>query len=208
MTGDEQRETAKPYHHGALREALLDAAERELIEKGEDGFSLRSTAKRAGVSHAAPAHHFRDVTALLHGVAQRGFERLTEAMRAEQAETGTHDPEAHITAAAVGYVRFAIDNPELFRLMFSGRATTGEKPDELARAGDAALSVVVNAIGRLRGRDTLATEEGWREVTATWAIVHGYADLAISGKIAWLTDRPFELQRPVLADFMARALRL
>ncbi len=207
MIADDTVEAPRRYHHGALREALLEAAERELIEKGEDGFSLRSTAKRAGVSHAAPAHHFRDVDALLHGLAQRGFERLTTLMRAEQAATDGNDPLTDVTAVAVGYVRFAIENRELFRLMFSGRAT-GDKPPELARAGDAALSVMLNALGRLRGREALATEEGWREVTATWSIVHGYADLAISGKIAWLTDRPFELQRPVLVDFMARVLRL
>jgi AcrR family transcriptional regulator len=206
MTDREKAAATRHYHHGALREALLAAAEMELTEKGEDGFSLRSTAKRAGVSHAAPAHHFKDVTALLQGLAQRGFERLTATMKAEQAEAGD-DAEALYVAAGVGYIRFAAENPALFQLMFGGRshhdATTG-----LAKVADASFSVLVNAVARLRGADQLKTEEGWRDVAAAWMMVHGYAHLAIGGKLGWLTEQPFERQRPVIEDMVRRALRL
>ncbi|WP_306120982.1 TetR-like C-terminal domain-containing protein [Roseitalea sp. MMSF_3504] len=203
---------SRRYHHGALREALLEAAEAELIEKGEDGFSLRSTAKRAGVSHAAPAHHFRDLAALLHALAARGFDRLTAVMKAEQAAAGadaagTDDAAGQVVAAGIGYVRFAIDNPALFQLMFGGRGG-GDKPAELAKAAEAGFSVLVNGVARVGGRDALTTEAGWRDVMAVWAIMHGYAHLAIGGKVAWLSDQPFEAQRAVIADQVRRALRL
>lgn len=206
MTDRQEGTATRRYHHGELREALLAAAEMELTEKGEDGFSLRSTAKRAGVSHAAPAHHFRDVTALLHGLAQRGFERLTATMKEEQAEAGD-DAEALYVAAGVGYIRFAAENPALFQLMFGARshhdATTG-----LAKAGDASFSVLVNAVARLRGAEFLKTEKGWQDVAAAWMMVHGYAHLAIGGKLGWLTEQPFDRQRPVIADLVRRALRI
>lgn len=206
MSGRENTAATKRYHHGELREALLAAAEMELSEKGEDGFSLRSTAKRAGVSHAAPAHHFRDVTALLLGLAQRGFERLTVTMKEEQAEAGD-DPEALYVAAGVGYIRFATENPALFQLMFGARSHHGV-PTDFAKVADASFSVLVNAVARLRGAEFLKTEEGWRDVAAAWMMVHGYAHLAIGGKLGWLTEQPFNRQRPVIADMVRRALRL
>ncbi|MBO6637529.1 MAG: TetR/AcrR family transcriptional regulator [Roseitalea sp.] len=206
MTDREEGAGQRRYHHGELREALLAAAEMELSEKGEDGFSLRSTAKRAGVSHAAPAHHFKDVTALLQGLAQRGFERLTATMKEEQAEAGD-DAEALYVASGVGYIRFAAENPALFQLMFGARSSH-DKPTELAKAGDASFSVLVNAVARLRGADLLKTEEGWRDVAAAWMMVHGYAHLAIGGKVGWLTGQSFDRQRPVIADLVRRALRL
>ena len=198
---------SKRYHHGELRDALLAAAEAELVEKGEDGFSLRSTAKRAGVSHAAPAHHFRDVTALLHGLAQTGFERLTATMKQEQALAGG-DAAAQLAAAGVGYVRFATQNAHLFHLMFGGRGAGTPKPEALAKAADAAFSLLVNAVARVRGPDALASEDGWRDVTACWAMVHGYSHLVIGGKMGWLTDQPFDMQRPVIDEMVRRAMRL
>lgn len=192
----------KAYHHGDLRRALLDAAEAELAEKGPDGFSLRSVARRAGVSHAAPAHHFADVDALLKGLAQVGFERLTAAMREEQEQAG-RDPAEQFKASGLGYVRFAIANPHLFHLMFGARMA-GEIPVEMARAGDAAFSVLLNAVAKLHGQDVLRTEEGWVAVTAAWSLVHGFAHLAIGGKMRWLTEQPQDRQRVMLARCLDR----
>lgn len=206
MSDRQNTAATKPYHHGELREALLAAAEMELAEKGEDGFSLRATAKRAGVSHAAPAHHFRDVSALLQGLAKRGFDRLTATMKDEQRRAGD-DPEALYVAAGIGYVRFATRNPALFQLMFGARSQPGMSAD-LSKAADASFSVLVNAVARLRGAEALRTEAGWRDVAAAWMMVHGYAHLAIGGKIGWLTDQSFDRQRPVVEDMVRRALRL
>ena len=205
MAGPEIEARSGRYHHGALRDALLAAAEAELIEKGEDGFSLRSVARRAGVSHAAPAHHFGDVTALLHGLSRAGFERLTVTMRREQARADGA-PAAQLAAAGVGYVRFAADNAHLFHLMFGGRGT-GPKPDALKKAAETAFSLFVNAVARVRGPDALASQDGWRDVTACWSMVHGYAHLVVGGKMSWLAGQAFETQRPVIEDMVRRAMR-
>jgi len=194
----------KPYHHGDLRAALLDAAEAELIEKGIDAFSLRGAAKRAGVSHAAPAHHFRDANALLDALAAAGFARLTEAMRREQAAAGP-EKKAQLTAAGIGYVRFALDTPELLQLMFGRSRGKGEDP-ELQRNSEAAFSVLVNGVGAVRGREAFQSEAGWRDVAACWSMVHGYAQLAIAGKMGFVTGLDFEQQRGLIEDLVRRAL--
>jgi AcrR family transcriptional regulator len=146
----------KPYHHGDLRAALIAAAEAELIEKGVDAFSLRGAAKRAGVSHAAPAHHFKDTMALLDALAAAGFARLTATMKEEQAAAGAGN-KAQLVAVGIGYVRFALDNPELLQLMFGTSRRKGDDPD-LERASEAAFSVLVNGVGAIRGREAFTGE--------------------------------------------------
>ena len=194
----------KPYHHGDLRAALIAAAEEELIEKGVDAFSLRGTAKRAGVSHAAPAHHFRDANALLDALAAAGFARLTAAMRQEQ-ENATGDVRDRFAAAGVGYVRFALDNPQLLQLMFGMSRRSGDDA-ELKRNSEAAFSVLVNGVGQVRGREVFQSEEGWRDVAACWSMVHGYAQLAIAGKMGFVTGLEFDEQRSLIEDLVKRSL--
>src|SRR5690242_13821494 len=98
------------YHHGALRQALIDATESLLAERGLDGFSLREVARRSGVSPAAPAHHFGDAQGLLTAVATLAFDGLTEALRAGNARGGD-DPVARLREQGVGYVGFALRFP-------------------------------------------------------------------------------------------------
>ncbi|WP_223478254.1 TetR/AcrR family transcriptional regulator [Oricola indica] len=198
------RRSGKSYHHGDLRAALIAAAETELIEKGVDAFSLRGAARRAGVSHAAPAHHFKDANALLDALAASGFERLTAAMRAEQVASEA-DKTAQLVAAGIGYVRFAETNRELLQLMFGMSRRTGDDPD-LARHSEAAFSVLVNGVGNVRGRQAFASEEGWRDVAACWSMVHGYAQLAIAGKMEFVTGLAFDEQRSLIEDLMRRAM--
>ncbi|GAB4358391.1 MAG: hypothetical protein Kow0026_19330 [Oricola sp.] len=187
-----------------MRAALLKAAEAELIEKGVDAFSLRGAAKRAGVSHAAPAHHFRDANALLDALAATGFARLTAAMKDEQAKAGP-GKKAQLTAAGVGYIRFALANPELLQLMFGTSRRKGDDP-ELQHNSEAAFSVLVNGVGSVRGRDAFKGEAGWRDVAACWSMVHGYAQLAIAGKMPFVTGLDFDEQRGLIEDLVQRAL--
>ena len=198
------RKADKPYHHGDLRAALIAAAEAELIGKGVDAFSLRGAARRAGVSHAAPAHHFKDAMALLDALAAAGFARLTATMKEEQAAAGA-DRKAQLVAAGVGYVRFALDNPELLQLMFGTSRRKSDDP-ELGRNADAAFSVLVNGVGMIRGRDAFTGEAGWRDVAACWSMVHGYAQLAIAGKMEFVTGLEFTRQRDLIEDLVRRAL--
>ena len=108
---------AKPYHHGDLRRALVEAAERILENEGPSALSLRAVAREAGVSAAAPYHHFKDKNELLAAIAQEGFELLAQAMREGAAHE--EDPRRRLNALGVAYVRFARDNPALYNLMYS-----------------------------------------------------------------------------------------
>lgn len=170
-----------PYHHGALRQALIEATEALLAEKGAEGFSLREVARRAGVSPAAPAHHFGDAAGLLTAVATLGFEGLTQALLAGDARGGG-DARVALREQGVEYVRFALRHPGRFRLMF--RSGKLHDDADLERHGRAAFLVLAHGVGRAYG-----IGEAWplqadplRAVTALWSLVHGYAHLAIAGK--------------------------
>src|SRR3954464_3656069 len=105
-----------PYHHGALREALLQAAERGLERDGLAGLTLRAVAREAGVSHAAPTHHFGDLTGLLSELAAVGFRMFNAAMAVANASE-TH-PMMKGMASAKAYVAFAQAHPGMYGLMF------------------------------------------------------------------------------------------
>lgn len=170
-----------PYHHGALRRALIDATEALLAEKGADSFSLREVARRAGVSAAAPAHHFGDASGLLTAVATLGFEGLTNAL--EVGDARGNNARAALREQGIEYVRYAMDHPGRFRLMF--RSGQLQKDAALEMQGTAAFEVLARGVRRAFGVADAAsmTPEHWNAVTALWSLVHGYAHLAIAGKL-------------------------
>jgi len=172
------------YHHGDLRRALLAAAEAELAEKGPEGFTLRGCAKRAGVSHAAPAHHFKDVDDLLTALAVVGFERFNEAMRNRQRQAAAA-PRDRLTAAGIGYVEFAIANAALFKLMFGSGRLDSQAP-ALAASRHQAFGVLVDAVSASRGDMAMQSEAGRREVAACWSTVHGIASLLLVEQLDFL----------------------
>lgn len=181
-----QRQPGKQaYHHGDLRRALLDAAEAELIEKGPDGFTLRGCARRAGVSHAAPAHHFGDATGLLSALAAEGFERFVAVMKARTASVAPEDGRGRLVAAGLGYVDFARANPALFRLMFSSGKPDSSDP-ALDASARAAFGHLAEAAVHLTGPQAMETREGRRRLAALWATAHGLADLLLSRRIDFL----------------------
>lgn len=200
MKSEKSSRTA--YHHGDLRSALLAAAEAELDDKGVEGFTLRGCAKRAGVSHAAPAHHFRDANALLTALATQGFQRFVAAMRTRQAAAGAA-PRAQLEAAGLGYIDFARANPALFRLMFSSnRPERGDAA--LSKAATASFHLLVDAVHAVNGVDPRRDGAAMRDVAASWAIVHGLAELTLSGRMPLLaTDGDAD---EIYADIAARAV--
>jgi len=162
----------KPYHHGDLRAALLAAGEAELAERGIEGFSLRSVAKRAGVSHAAPAHHFGDVGGLLTALATEGFLRFQAALDAREA--GVTDPHERALRAGLGYLDFATARPALFRLIFSSAKPDVADP-ALHAAAEAAYQHLIGLVKAMGGDEA--------DIIALWAASHGIADLALGGKL-------------------------
>lgn len=185
----------KPYHHGDLRAALLTAAEAELAERGVEGFSLRSVAKRAGVSHAAPAHHFGDVTGLLTALATEGFLRFQTAMAAREAQAC--DPRDRALRAGLGYLDFATARPALFRLIFSSA-----KPDlgdpQLYAAAEGAYQHLVGLVTAMGG--------GQADIVALWAASHGIADLSLGGKLREVNGLSPEAREAMVRGVLARVL--
>lgn len=187
------------YHHGDLRAALLAAAEAELAERGVEKFSLRGVAKRAGVSHAAPAHHFGDANGLLTALAAEGFRRFVGVQRARQRRAAP-DGADQLIAAGLGYIDFATTSPALFRLMFSSDRPQHGDP-ELALAAGAAFQQLVDDVARARG----VGAPPMLDVMSTWAIAHGLADLLNAGRMRHLLDMPPERREAAVTEILRRA---
>ena len=168
---------ARGYHHGALRTALIEAAEAVIDERGLDRFSLREVARRAGVSPAAPAHHFRDSRGLLTAVAAEAFRRFGDALAAA-GSGGT--PEQRIRAQGMAYVRFALAERGRFDLMWR-YALIDREDAEYCAASRRAFSILDSAA---RGDGEAGDRPGELEAApsiACWSLVHGFARLAMDG---------------------------
>lgn len=168
----------KTYHHGDLHASLLAAAEAELRANGIEKFSLRGVARNANVSHSAPAHHFKDVTGLLTELAVIGWQRFLHTQLRHEAEAAP-DALEQLTAAIMGYLEFAQDNPELFQLMFVSKKPDRAR-DSFSRAGEAAYQHLVDLVAAIAG-ESVATDNDETDVHATWALVHGLSSLMNSG---------------------------
>jgi AcrR family transcriptional regulator len=172
----------RSYHHGDLRQALITAGLALLERDGLEGLTLRRTAAAAGVSHTAPAHHFPTLKALLTALAAIGFERFGAAMRAAR-ERARSDPKSQMRAAGQGYVNFAIENPGLFRLMFSSTAL-GWDDAALAEAAQASFRQLEDIVRPIAGN--VARMPPQELIKLAWCSVHGYAHLHLEGQMRWL----------------------
>lgn len=174
------KENRKKYHHGDLKAALIEAGLEELEEKGLESLSLRSIAARVGVSHTAPKNHFDGLRGLLTAMATIGFQRHAAEM---QQGVEDHPPgKARLDAACNGYVRFALENPELFKLMFTSSCHLSEDP-ALKQAGWASYGVLRDIAHGLDWDKAHAPGGPWRTEWMLWSLVHGYAMLLIDGQI-------------------------
>lgn len=185
----------KPYHHGDLRAALLAAGEAELAERGVEGFSLRSVAKRAGVSHAAPSHHFGDTKGLLTALATEGFRRFKETLDAR--EVGATDARDRAVRAGFGYLEFAMTRPALFRLIFSSARPDFASAD-LVAAAVGAYDHLVDLVETLGGGDA--------DVLALWATSHGIADLATGSKLRMMLGKTPQERDALIRAVLVRCL--
>ncbi|PKV96323.1 TetR family transcriptional regulator [Amycolatopsis echigonensis] len=144
----------RPYHHGSLRTALLDAAERGLRAHGADQLSLRDLAREIGVSHAAPRRHFPDRQALLDALAEAGFARLDNALRT--ALKTADDFPGRVRAAAKAYTRFATDNSALLELMYTSKHRPGAH--RIVQAAEAPFGLMNDLV--VEGQEQGALQEG------------------------------------------------
>jgi AcrR family transcriptional regulator len=173
------------YHHGDLKSVLV-AAGREILEAGGvRGLSLREVARRAGVSHAAPAHHFPSLSAFLSECAASGFGEFADAL--VRARSEAFDAEQAIAGMGRAYLAFAHGNPVLFRLMFDQSENRERTPSQSANSSRA-YGVLVDACRDLQ--PSVTAEELDFRVSAIWSLVHGYADLMLEGQICHEADAP------------------
>jgi AcrR family transcriptional regulator len=190
----------KSYHHGDLRQKLMAVTEEIILEKGVDGFTLREAARRAGVSPAAPAHHFEDARGLLTAVALSGFQEFGEALKKADAAGGA-DPDRRLQNQGQAYVRFALEHPARFQLMFR-RERLDETNAELTAVAKQAYEVLEGAIRAVTGTPPGAelSEDGRGYLLANWSIVHGFAHLALGRQLRDPHGQPIPL------DTLLRAL--
>ncbi|WP_371129755.1 TetR/AcrR family transcriptional regulator [Streptomyces sp. 2231.1] len=165
----------RPYHHGDLRAALLESAERTLREKGAGALSLREMARDIGVSHAAPGRHFKDKQALIDALALDGYERLNEAL-SSAADRPDQSFEQQMTALARAYLGFAVENPELLELMFA-RKHDPDSSAQLAAAVDQSLGSFTRMIADAQERGEIVQGDPERITTVAAASLHGLAAL-------------------------------
>ncbi|MFI6936473.1 TetR/AcrR family transcriptional regulator [Streptomyces sp. NPDC050287] len=171
---------SRPYHHGDLRAALLESAERTLREKGVGSLSLRELARDVGVSHAAPGRHFRDKQALLNALALAGYDRLARTL------DGADDPalplEPRLSALARAYLGFATDNAELLELMYA-RKHEPEATEQMAAGIDRTVGGLARVIADAQQRGEIVERDPERLTFIVGATVHGLASFTANSMI-------------------------
>ncbi|MEU9420036.1 WHG domain-containing protein [Streptomyces sp. NPDC048272] len=185
------------YHHGDLRRAVIRAALQVIGSDGVAAISLRDLARRARVSHAAPAHHFKDKAGLLTAIAAEGFDLLADALTSVPPDTARR-----LREMGARYVEFAVGNPAHFEVMFRPQLLHGDDP-ELTAAKERASRALRSGIEELPGA---LRPDARRAGLAAWSLAHGFAALQLSGSLPALDDDPSETFRTLFANHPATEL--
>ena len=174
------------YHHGKLKDALVDAASRQIADKGAASLNLRALARGLGVTHPAVYRHFADKDALLEAVAQRGFESLADVLYEAKGE----GLESQLRSRADAYLSFALANPELLRVMFALiPAERREQNEVLYTASKRAYAALLDIVAEVEG-------DPYVNSAVVWATLHGLAKLTIEKQVPKLVD-PKERQEVI-----------
>ena len=176
---NDSSETSSSYHHGNLREALLQAAIADIRHHGADKLSLRALARTVGVSQTAPYRHFADKNALLVELARQAFDEIAAATTA--CVNPQADSHSNMQAAGVAYLRYAIDNPEKYRLMFGTAIDRRDEYPQLMAAGQRAFGVLVQLIDEGIRRGEFIQQPALLLANICWSGIHGFAALWIDG---------------------------
>ncbi|MEM5473554.1 TetR/AcrR family transcriptional regulator [Hoeflea sp. AS60] len=193
--------TAKTYHHGNLKETLITSGLDILREQGLAGLSLRNCAERAGVSHTAPKNHFGNLAGLLTAIAARGYQQLTAHMQRDLSEDASRIERRN--AAFQGYVEFALAHPALYELMFSKHKTNSGDPELLAQV-TASFVILRDASEGLDWDKSDKPDADLRAQMMLWSLVHGFAQLSVSGKFDKDMMRKLDIL-DVMPDFQYRS---
>ncbi|MCY0924058.1 TetR/AcrR family transcriptional regulator [Streptomyces sp. H27-G5] len=185
------------YHHGDLRRAVISAALQVIRSDGVAAISLRDLARRAEVSHAAPAHHFKDKAGLLTAIAAEGFDLLADALTSVPTDTARR-----LREMGARYVEFAVGHPAHFEVMFRPQLLHGDDP-ELIAAKERSSRALRSGIEEL---PVAKRPDARRAGLAAWSLAHGFAALQLSGSLPTLDDDPSETFRTLFANHPATEL--
>lgn len=181
MKQSSNRPQRSSYHHGDLRQSLIDAAI-AIIEAGDLAqLSLREVARQVGVSHNAPYRHFADKDALLSAVAEQGFQKLR--LVTDQASNQRVSADQQLKAIGSAYVQFALNNPVYYRVMFS--LYQGRQDEGLSTAMTQAFAVLLNCIRQGQQTGVFRPGDPVSIAQVAWASVHGIAMLIIDGQLSF-----------------------
>ncbi|HEY4385785.1 MAG TPA: TetR/AcrR family transcriptional regulator [Ktedonobacteraceae bacterium] len=183
----------RPYHHGDLRRALLDAALQLVAERGILDFTLREVARQAGVSHNAPYNHFADKAELVAALTVEGFQKLELALRSTYEQTAGTPLERTLALSGV-YLRFALENPAAYSLMFrpelrQSSRDAQECSEAVESAADATFQVLLDGLSASQQAGLLRTEPPVEMVALTlWSTMHGLTVLLLDNLLVEKLD--------------------
>ncbi len=169
------------YHHGDLKNALIQAGIEILSKEGMQALSLRAVAKKAGVSHAAPYAHFADKQALIAAIAAEGYKKLYHQLVA--AQRPQDDPFSRLIALAQAYLRFAIDEPDHFRITFAGVVEAEQNYPDYVEQSKQCFSLVVAVAGDCQVAGILRSDDARLAAVSLWASIHGFIQLLLGNQL-------------------------
>ncbi len=196
------------YHHGDLANSLVAATVALLETRGLGQLSLREVAREAGVSHAAPAHHFGDKAGLFTAVAIEGYKLLDEALVASQAPKG-RPADQRMLDAGYAYIQFALSHTGYFEVMFRPTVTNSDDPEYIARslaAKNVLETCIRNFLLEQSPQGKISEQQVQATIIALWSQVHGFANLWLAGNLGNTTNnrRRDHIVRDMLASITLR----
>ena len=174
---------SKKYHHGDLKNALIKAGVEILAKEGVDGLSLRKVAQHAGVSHSAPYSHFSDKQSLIAAISTEGFNQLYAELEAAVSPY-SKNPKKQLIEGAKAYVRFAEDNTDTFKIMFSGVLEKEKDYPSFVEISSKTFKLVVEVIQACQNAGILPTAPPELMAVSVWGQIHGIVSLALEGQVS------------------------
>jgi AcrR family transcriptional regulator len=187
----------KNYHHGDLKNALINAGVEILSKDGVGGLSLRKVAQRAGVSHNAPYSHFPDKQSLIAAISTEGFKQLYEELDAA-ISSYPDDPRRQLQEGAWAYVHFAMNNTDTFRIMFSGVLEKEKEYPAFVEISRKSFKLVVDVVRACQVAEILRSAPLEITAIAVWGQIHGIVSLMLEGQISHVVLDHFEIRDLVL----------
>ncbi|MBL8089260.1 MAG: TetR/AcrR family transcriptional regulator [Anaerolineales bacterium] len=174
---------SKTYHHGDLKNALIKAGVEILAKEGIGKLSLRKVALKAGVSHTAPYSHFSDKQSLIAAISTEGFQRLSKALDSA-IKSHANNPKKQLIEGAQAYVKFALANKDIFKIMFSSALEKEKDYPAFVEVSQKAFIQVIDIVRTCQEANIIKSGEADVLAVIIWGQVHGIIALAIEGQIS------------------------